>query len=155
MRPPRRRRLTVTGKPDSRREAGSGAARPRADASPARSRAGLGSGSAPRQLPPGAAGFAGRAAPLTLLSELADEAVTDPGAVVICAISGMAGVGKTALALHWAHLNAAKFPGGQLYADLRGFNRSGGSGSCARLRRLSAGFLERARCPLHPHPAQH
>lgn len=93
----------------------------------------------PRQLPGAVAGFTGRAAQLKLLSELADEAIADHGAVVISTISGMAGVGKTALALHWAQQVAAKFPDGQLYADLRGFGPSGVPASPAEVIR---GFLE-------------
>jgi DNA-binding SARP family transcriptional activator/tetratricopeptide (TPR) repeat protein len=79
----------------------------------------------PRQLPAGMAGFTGRADELKALSELAGEAAGGTGTVVISAISGMAGIGKTALALHWAHQMAGRFPGGQLYANLRGFDPSG------------------------------
>jgi DNA-binding SARP family transcriptional activator/Tfp pilus assembly protein PilF len=49
----------------------------------------------------------------------------DPAAVVIAAVSGTAGVGKTALAVRWAHLAAAHFPDGQLYVNLRGFDPTG------------------------------
>ena len=44
-----------------------------------------------------------------------------PGTVVISAIGGTAGVGKTALGLHWAHQVASRFGDGQLYVNLRGF----------------------------------
>jgi DNA-binding SARP family transcriptional activator len=54
--------------------------------------------SVPRQLPAGAAGFAGRAVLLRFLSELAEEAMADPSGVMMSAISGMTGVGKRACA---------------------------------------------------------
>jgi len=80
----------------------------------------------PRQLPAAVADFTGRAAELAALTRVLDQAVAGgPGTVVISAIGGTAGVGKTALALHWAHQVAAQFPDGQLHVNLRGFGPSG------------------------------
>jgi len=75
----------------------------------------------PRQLPPAAAGFTGRAAELAALTKILDAA-GEPGTVVISAIGGTAGVGKSALAIHWAHQAADRFPDGQLYVNLRGYD---------------------------------
>jgi DNA-binding SARP family transcriptional activator/tetratricopeptide (TPR) repeat protein len=75
---------------------------------------------APRQLPGGVRHFTGRTAELQWLSDLLKEA--DSGALVISAITGTAGVGKTALAVHWAHQIADRFPAGQLYVNLRGYD---------------------------------
>jgi tetratricopeptide (TPR) repeat protein len=74
----------------------------------------------PRQLPPDVSGFTGRDAELDFLNE-ALEGCADPDASRVCCVSGTAGVGKTALALHWAHQVSHRFPDGQLYLDLRGF----------------------------------
>jgi DNA-binding SARP family transcriptional activator/tetratricopeptide (TPR) repeat protein len=83
-------------------------------------------GSAPRQLPAAAADFTGRAAELAALTGMLDQAgAGGPGTVVISAIGGTAGVGKTALALHWAHQVAGRFGDGQLHVNLRGFDPSG------------------------------
>jgi DNA-binding SARP family transcriptional activator len=74
----------------------------------------------PRQLPSAPRQFAGRAGELKALWEVLDQAGDRPGAVVISAIGGMAGIGKTALAVHWAHEVADRFPDGQLFVDLHG-----------------------------------
>lgn len=76
----------------------------------------------PRQLPSDAAGFTGREAALVLLDDLLvepDDSRPDP--VVIGALHGMGGVGKTTLAVHWAHRVADRFPDGQLFVNLRGY----------------------------------
>jgi len=74
----------------------------------------------PAQLPHDAAGFTGRELELAALDSYAlGEGNT---AVVISAIDGVAGIGKTALAVHFGHRVAAAFPDGQLYVDLRGFD---------------------------------
>jgi DNA-binding SARP family transcriptional activator len=80
----------------------------------------------PRELPGPPRHFVGRAEELAELTKLLDQASDDmPGTVVISAISGSAGVGKTALAVQWANQVAGRFPDGQLYANLRGFDPSG------------------------------
>ncbi|MET8850879.1 BTAD domain-containing putative transcriptional regulator [Amycolatopsis sp. NPDC004625] len=66
----------------------------------------------PAELPLDVRGFAGRAAELAALDE--------PGDVWV--ITGTAGVGKTALAVHWAHTARTRYPDGQLYVNLRGFD---------------------------------
>jgi DNA-binding SARP family transcriptional activator/tetratricopeptide (TPR) repeat protein len=80
----------------------------------------------PAQLPPPVAAFAGRDAELARLDAILDgQEGHDVSGVTISVITGTAGVGKTALAVHWAHRVAARFPGGQLYVDLRGFGPAG------------------------------
>ena len=76
----------------------------------------------PRQLPAAPAVFVGRASELSVLNGLLDAAAST---VVITAMSGTAGVGKTALAMRWARHVTAEFPDGQLYVNLRGFDPSG------------------------------
>jgi DNA-binding SARP family transcriptional activator/Tfp pilus assembly protein PilF len=77
----------------------------------------------PRELPAGVGHFTGRETELAALYELLDRSGEQaPGAVVISAIGGTAGVGKTALAVHWAHQVAERFPDGQLYVNLRGYD---------------------------------
>jgi len=74
----------------------------------------------PRHLPAGVRGFTGRADALAALDGLA---LRDPDANLrIAVISGTAGVGKTALAVQWAHRRADRFPDGQLFVNLRGYD---------------------------------
>jgi tetratricopeptide (TPR) repeat protein len=79
----------------------------------------------PRQLPPPIRQFAGRSAELAALTVLLDEMAGDGGTMIISAIDGMGGVGKTTLAVWWAHRVADRFPDGQLYVNLRGFDPVG------------------------------
>lgn len=77
---------------------------------------------APRELPADVVGFTGRTDQLARLDRLLAHAGESSTAVVISAVSGTAGVGKTALAVHWAHRVADRFPDGQLYVNLRGYD---------------------------------
>ncbi len=74
----------------------------------------------PAQLPLDARGFTGRDDQLAALDALVNP--SSPGGARIALIAGTAGVGKTALAVHWAHRVRQAFPDGQLYADLRGYS---------------------------------
>ena len=75
------------------------------------------------QLPPLAAGFTGREAELAQVAGLLDPAA-GAGTVVVSAVAGLAGVGKTALAVHagYAAVSAGWFPGGVLFIDLHGYD---------------------------------
>jgi DNA-binding SARP family transcriptional activator len=80
----------------------------------------------PRQLPAAPGHFTGRRSELDLLAGLAnkpDQADGEGGTVVISAIEGMAGIGKTALAVHAGHRLAGRFPDGQLFIDLHGYTK--------------------------------
>ncbi|MEV7284076.1 BTAD domain-containing putative transcriptional regulator [Streptomyces sp. NPDC093252] len=79
----------------------------------------------PAQLPADLLTFVGRRAELDQVRALLPRGGGAPATVVISAIGGMAGIGKTALAVHWAHEIADRFPDGQLYLNLRGFDPSG------------------------------
>ncbi len=82
-----------------------------------------GAGTVPRQLPGPVRHFVGREAELARLSGLLDDGTGSmPPALMIVAIGGTAGIGKTALAVQWAHQVAGQFPDGQLYVNLRGYD---------------------------------
>ena len=76
----------------------------------------------PQQLPRGIRVFINRVSDLSKLDELLTARSSDPETVVAYVIVGTAGVGKTSLALHWAHRVRDHFPDGQLYVDLRGYD---------------------------------
>ncbi|MFD1547262.1 AfsR/SARP family transcriptional regulator [Nonomuraea guangzhouensis] len=102
----------------------------------------------PRQLPATVNGFAGRETELVALDALLvppDEIRPDETrsrSPLITVISGTAGVGKTTLAVHWAHRVAGRFPDGQLYVNLRGYDPSGEAVRPAAAIREFLGALE-------------
>jgi DNA-binding SARP family transcriptional activator/Tfp pilus assembly protein PilF len=79
----------------------------------------------PALLPPDLPAFTGRLAELARLNSALDRGALRRQVVEVNVIDGMAGIGKTALAVHWAHQVADQFPDGQLYVNLRGFDPSG------------------------------
>lgn len=81
----------------------------------------------PAQLPPDITCFAGREDQLHRLHEL----LLDTRAAAATTIVGVAGAGKSALAVHWGHQVRDRFPGGQLYLNLRGFDPTGAPMSTA------------------------
>jgi DNA-binding SARP family transcriptional activator/tetratricopeptide (TPR) repeat protein len=101
--------------------AGPDSGRPPGDVRPA---GGAGPGPVvPQELPGPVPQFVGRAAELAELTAMLERAGEHgPRTLVISAIAGMAGVGKTALAMHWAHQVAERFPDGQLHVNLRGYD---------------------------------
>ncbi|HEY2671620.1 MAG TPA: tetratricopeptide repeat protein [Rugosimonospora sp.] len=93
----------------------------------------------PAQLPPDVSAFTGREEQLAALDAMAADP-TEATAVVISAVSGTAGVGKTALALRWAHRVRERFPDGQLYLNLRGYDPERPMTAADALERLLGGL---------------
>jgi tetratricopeptide (TPR) repeat protein/DNA-binding XRE family transcriptional regulator len=111
---------------------------------------GASASSVPQQLPGGLVHFAGREAELKALSAALDEASAGERPVPVLAITGAPGVGKTSLAFHWAHQIADRFPDGQLFVNLRGFDPSGTATTPATAIR---GFLDALDVPADRVPA--
>jgi DNA-binding SARP family transcriptional activator len=83
-------------------------------------------GPPPRRLPSDVAGFTGRTGYLNHLDALLADCQRQPRkAAVVVVVHGAAGVGKTALAVYWAHRVRERFPGGQLYVNLGGYHPVG------------------------------
>lgn len=89
----------------------------------------------PAQLPMDTPVFAGRTGEQAQLDALLDRVDNGP-TVVVAAIWGGPGVGKTTLAVHWAHRVSDRFPDGQMYVDLRGFDQHGPLSSSQAIRSL-------------------
>lgn len=99
---------------------------------------------APQQLPPDVSGFSGRSGELDRLAGVLEETGTRSSTVVIASMSGMAGVGKTTLAVHWAYRVRDRFPDGTLFVDLRGYGRTG---PAVRPEEVLDGFLRALHAP--------
>ncbi|WP_410617384.1 ATP-binding protein [Amycolatopsis sp. lyj-109] len=131
---------------------------------PGRSRRGAGhprfgprlGGVVPRQLPAALRDFTGRAEHLAALDALIPPEPSHNGlngqtarSVVITAVDGAGGIGKTTLALHWAHRVQDRFPDGTLHINLRGY----GPGTPATASEALSGFLRALGVPPRAIPA--
>jgi len=103
----------------------------------------------PCQLPPDVADFTGRSEQITLVRNLLSGTAADraPTAVVVSAVAGKAGVGKTALAVHVAHQLRRDFPDGQLYVNLHGATQHSLEAAVVLARFLRALGLDGAMIP--------
>jgi hypothetical protein len=106
----------------------------------------------PAQLPADVAAFTGRRRELTQLYSISGHTRDPLMPVAVAAIDGMPGVGKTALAVYWAHQVADQFPDGQLYTDLRGAGPQGRAASAAD---ALVGFLSALGVPPGHVPVDH
>jgi tetratricopeptide (TPR) repeat protein/transcriptional regulator with XRE-family HTH domain len=102
---------------------------------------------APAQLPKALAGFTGRTGDLAALTAILER---DGTSMLTVAITGTAGVGKTTLAVHWAHQVKDRYPAGQLYVNLRGFDPDQGLVSAQE---ALGGFLAALGVPAAEAPA--
>ncbi|MFC4560811.1 ATP-binding protein [Nocardiopsis mangrovi] len=90
----------------------------------------------PRQLPRGSGGFVNRTEELSNLNAILTSADGDDRLIEVCVIAGTAGAGKTSLALRWTHQIQERFPDGQLYINLRGYDPGEPVGAHDALRRF-------------------
>ncbi|MEV6347491.1 BTAD domain-containing putative transcriptional regulator [Actinoplanes sp. NPDC051851] len=96
--------------------------------------------SVPAQLPPASPLFTGRRAERAELGRMLGEGIAQQHGAAVVAVDGMLGVGKTALAVHWAYEIAERFPDGQLFLNLRGSGRDEPSTAAESLGRLLCGL---------------
>jgi tetratricopeptide (TPR) repeat protein len=109
----------------------------------------------PRQLPMAASHFMGRTAELKTLGGLSARATAGDSPVIVV-IEGAAGVGKTALATQLAHAIAGRFPDGQLYASMHGYDNAGLDDASEPTpdREVLRGFLEAFGVPPRDLPSE-
>ena len=104
----------------------------------------------PMQLPPAIRGFVGRVKELAELSRLLDDRNNRSPAVVVSTICGSPGIGKTELAVQWAHTVQGRFPGGTLYINLRGHDHE----SPVTAENALDGFLRKLDVPTEAIPTE-
>ncbi|MFI7211550.1 BTAD domain-containing putative transcriptional regulator [Micromonospora maritima] len=142
---------TVSLPPPARASTGALTLRDRSvtpDQPPTRRRGSPGLDRVPALLPADVYRYVARSAPLAELNAL----LTGPdqaGALPVVVVTGRAGVGKSALAVHWAHQIADRFPDGQLYVDLHGSDPADSASATAEVVRS---FLSALGVPAHGIP---